>query len=422
MVADVQRRRALSLLIAGGASVGLAALGGVGRIARAAAPARPRFYLQIIPSGGMDAVYTLDPKTPREVARGIDVPYRASAIVDAGSLRLAPTFRPLARWSSRFAVVNMFRQNSANHQSGLAHVTRCKSHTAPDMPTLLDILGTRRTDEAAGSVFISADFATAFSPKYLGQPGKYFYGTSPGLFDHLDREDPDDLRAAAAALMRQADAIGHRRLTALEQTTVENLRMSAALLDRAAAAPRFAPAAWKHDMEERMEGARDLQRALWLFENRMTRCAAVAVGRMNFDTHVGNDYQADLTRYLAFLLDKLFEALDARSVDGRRLSDQTLVIVGSEIGRFPRLNTGNGKDHFPQVPYLLFGPSLRTGAAYGATDPEMIAMPVSLTTGRPERGGHLLEIDDLGTTLLGLDGANPEVYGYTGSRLRFLEA
>src|SRR5262245_13927544 len=99
--------------MAGGASVGLAALtGGLARAARAASAPHPRFYLQIIPSGGMDAVHTIDPKTPREVARGIDVPYRVSAIAHAGGVRLAPTFRPLARWASRFAIVNGFRQNS----------------------------------------------------------------------------------------------------------------------------------------------------------------------------------------------------------------------------------------------------------------------------------------------------------------------
>jgi hypothetical protein len=50
----------------------------------------------------------------------------------------------------------------------------------------------------------------------------------------------------------------------------------------------------------------------------------------------------------------------------------------------------------------------------------MAALPVSLATGRPDPAGHLLRIDDLGTTLLALDGADPERYGYTGERLRFL--
>jgi len=345
--------------MAGSASVGLAGLGGgigggFGRSARAATAGHPRFYLQIIPSGGMDAVYTVDPKTTKEVAKGIDVPYRASAIVPAGPVRLAPTFGALKRWGPRLAVVNGFRQNSANHQSGLAHVTRCKSHTAPSMPTLLDILGTRRGDEAVGSMSIAADFATASSPKYLGQPGKYFYGNNAGLFDHLDRAQPEDLQTAARALDRQAESLG-RRLAMHEQTTAENLKMSAALLARAAAVPKFAPALWKHEADAWLEGSADLQRALWLLENRMTRCVAVSVGRQNFDTHADNPYQAQLADYLAVMLDHLFEELDRRIVDGQRMSDQTVVVVGSEIGRFPRLNSANGKDHFPQAPYLLFG-------------------------------------------------------------------
>jgi hypothetical protein len=289
------------------------------------------------------------------------------------------------------------------------------------MPTLLDILGSRRGDEAVGAVGIAADFATAFSPQYLGQPGKYFYGNNAGVFDHLDHAEPEDLQTASRALLRQAESLGRRRLTAQDQTTAENLKMSSALLARAATAPRFAPAPWKHDMDQRLEGSIDLQRALWLLENRMTRCAVVSVGRQNFDTHADNPYQADMTGYLAVMLDHVFEELDRRIVDGRRMSDQTVVVVGSEIGRFPRINAANGKDHFPQAPYLLYGAPFRPGS-YGGTDAEMISTPVSLTTGRLDKGGHTLEIDDLGTTLLAIDGFNPEVYGYTGRRLRFLEA
>ena len=96
------------------------------------------------------------------------------------------------------------------------------------------------------------------------------------------------------------------------------------------------------------------------------------------------------------------------------------MIIGSEIGRFPRLNAAHGKDHFPQTPHLFYGPGLATGASYGGTGRDMASVPISLATGRPEKGGHLLRIDDIGTTLLALDGANPDLSGYTGEHLRFL--
>ena len=50
----------------------------------------------------------------------------------------------------------------------------------------------------------------------------------------------------------------------------------------------------------------------------------------------------------------------------------------------------------------------------------MAALPVSLETGMPATGGHSLRVDDIGTTLLGLDGINPELYGYVGDHLPFL--
>ncbi|MEO8699696.1 MAG: DUF1501 domain-containing protein [Kofleriaceae bacterium] len=387
----------------------------------AAPRTRPRFYLQIIPQGGMDAVYTTDPKTTREVDKDIDVPFAAKDIVETSAMRLGPSFKMLRPWASRLAVVNAFRQNSANHSSGLLHVTRCKSTALAAEPSLLEILGTRREQIAAGSFNIGSTFGTSFSPKYFGTPSTAVFGSSPGLLEHLDAADPADLRTAAKALEREAAGLATARPTAAERTAADNLRESAAFLTRAAQSPRFAPVDWKHDLEPLYGGGKDLQRALWLFENRIARCVTVLVGFQDFDTHLWNTtVQPAMTTYLGALLGKLFGELDARSLDGAPLSSQVAVIVGSEIGRFPRLNAAHGKDHFPQVSQLFFGPWFAGGASYGATGRDMAAQPISLATGKLERGGHLLRVDDIGTTLLDLDGANPELYGYSGNHLGFL--
>jgi hypothetical protein len=378
---------------------------------------RPRFYLHVIPLGGMDAVYTTDPKTAREVEPGIDVPYAPKEIIDASGQRLGPSFADLARWMPRLAIVNMLRQNSANHFGGLAHALRMRTHATWANPALTDILGARREDEAVGAIHLGATFPSGYTPKYLGEPGTFLYGTQPGLFEHLDQADPEDLRSLAGSYRRQADALGSRRLTELEAGTRENLADTAALLERVAKAPRFAPTAWSPDKLADFPYDKDCQRALWLFEHGITRCVALCVGNMLFDTHAKNFRQRAYTAQLAALLDRLFAELDAR-----KLADRTAVIIGSEIGRFPRINAAQGKDHFPQAPYLLFGPWFRTGAIFGGTDREAIARPVALDTGRPDAAGRLLQLDDLGTTLLALDGANPEVYGYTGAPLRFLVA
>jgi hypothetical protein len=391
------------------------------RRAHASSVTSPRFYLQIIPQGGMDAIYTTDPKTVAQVDPGIDVPFAPGAIVETSGMQLGPSFKKLAPWAARLAVVNAFHQNSANHVSGLLHTTRFKSSSTLEMPTLLDILGARRHDEATGCFSIGAVMTTADSPGYLGEPSELTFGKRPGLFEHLDASDPDDLRVLATALRREAEPLRGARASASEQGTASNLLATAELFERTASSPKFAPAAWPHALESVYHNGDDLQRALWLFENKLTRCVVVCVGEQDFDTHLSNTtYQPVISEYLGSLLDRLFSELDRRVVDHRPLSEQTAVIVGSEIGRFPRLNSSHGKDHFPQAPYLFFGKWFDTGASYGGSGRDMATVPISLASGRPDRGGHVLRVDDIGTTLLALDGADPELSGYTGEHLRFL--
>jgi hypothetical protein len=416
----MNRRQLLKL--AGAGALTLSARPLVERLegtACAASQSRPRFYLQIIPSGGVDAVFGADPKTVHDVERGIDVPYPAKDIVTTREAPLGPAFAALRSWMPRMAIVNSFQQNSANHQSGLVHTTCCRSTSVPGTPTLLDVLGARRTDGAVGAITIGTAFAAAFSPKYLGEPTTVQFGDRPGLLDHLDKLDPHELSVAAGALRREAASLAVTSSHA--SVTAGNLRESAALFERWAASPRFAPPAWPLTYEDDYKAGRDLERALWLLENQLARCVTVSLTGQDFDTHVWNGvWQPRLSGYLAGLLDRLFRELDQRKVDGKPLSEQTVVFVGSEIGRFPRLNAAEGKDHFPQVSYLFFGPWFAAGRAYGATDRQMVARPISLRTGKPEAGGHTLVLDDIGTTLLRLDGANPEVYGYAGSHLSFL--
>jgi hypothetical protein len=382
---------------------------------------RPRFFLQLIPSGGMDAVMTTDPKTVRQVSKGIDVPFAAREIIDTKSARLAPMFAALAKWTNKLAIVNGIRQNSANHPAGAVHASCMQTTATPGMPSILDLLGTRRNGEAAGSINLGSVFGSELTPKYLGEVSSAFHTTDDGLMAHLDKADPDDLLSMAKLLDARAKSAAST--SPAGSMTVENIRTSAEVLARWGKSPKFVPT-WKPvKYEEAMENGPDLQRALWFFENGISRCVSVNIGSMGFDTHLWNTTgQAPACRYVAEVLSSLFSDMEKRMVDGRPLSEQTVVFIGSEIGRFPRLNNARGKDHLPQVPYMFFGPWFRTGAVYGETDQDMISKPVSLATGKPERGGKQLRLDDIGRTLLELDGANPEVFGYTGERLPFLLA
>jgi uncharacterized protein (DUF1501 family) len=58
-----------------------------------------------------------------------------------------------------------------------------------------------------------------------------------------------------------------------------------------------------------------------------------------------------------------------RDLDERGLLDTTLVMVTSEFGRTPKINSDGGRDHWPKVfSAVLAGGGVKRGMVYGATD------------------------------------------------------
>ena len=73
-------------------------------------------------------------------------------------------------------------------------------------------------------------------------------------------------------------------------------------------------------------------------------------------------------RNLAPNLDQALARL-IRDLDDRGRLDETLVLVSTEFGRTPRLNSTNGRDHWPRVfSVMMAGGGVKGGAVYGASD------------------------------------------------------
>ncbi|MEY4034283.1 MAG: hypothetical protein RL492_1477 [Verrucomicrobiota bacterium] len=91
----------------------------------------------------------------------------------------------------------------------------------------------------------------------------------------------------------------------------------------------------------------------------------VEVGLHGWDTHVNNfvvtpDLCDQLDRGLSALLE------DLRS---RGMLKDTLVVLATEFGRTPRINTNLGRDHYPKAfSAALFGGGVKAGYAHGSTD------------------------------------------------------
>ncbi|HRX54648.1 MAG TPA: DUF1501 domain-containing protein [Verrucomicrobiales bacterium] len=130
----------------------------------------------------------------------------------------------------------------------------------------------------------------------------------------------------------------------------------------------------------------------------------VTVTYGSWDSHV--DIKGTCTEQMP-ALDHAISGL-VTDLDQRGLLDSTLVMVTSEFGRTPKVNTSNGRDHWARVySMMLAGGGITRGQIYGASD---------ATSAEPARDEVKLE-DFLCTAYhqLGID-SNEELMAFGGTR------
>lgn len=95
------------------------------------------------------------------------------------------------------------------------------------------------------------------------------------------------------------------------------------------------------------------------------RCVEVTLN--GWDTHANN---AEGQRRQVDILDPAVASL-VRGLKERDLFDDTILLVGTEFGRTPKINVAEGRDHWPHgFSVLLGGGGLKGGLALGETDPD----------------------------------------------------
>ena len=376
----------------------------------------PRHVVSIFLSGGIDAIFTTDPKTRADVEPWVDVPYEPRAIVEAGGLRLGPHFAPLAPFARRLAIVNGVQVRTANHNTGREQFLRMKTGTRPEMPSLLALIADARDTRDVPREQPLGCMSWPFALPHLAS-----------LFSETDR---DDLRRMAEVLRAESKGVAAGGTSAEHRRTAKSLGESGALLERLAVVGPIRYETWSTD-DALQTHAKTLQRTLFALEHDLARTCEVNLGGGDqpWDTHTFNtERQTRMARTIP-LVARFFAELEKRRGRGREraLVDETLVVMGSEVGRYPATNTAEGKDHFPEVPIVFYGAAIDArargnGGSFGSTGTKMEAMPVSLATGQRVRtGGHDVILDDVGTTILRASGVrDPSVYGYDGSVLEFL--
>jgi len=145
------------------------------------------------------------------------------------------------------------------------------------------------------------------------------------------------------------------------------------------------------------------QIALLCFKAGVAVSANMAYG--GFDTHSNND--TDQTRQMMILLRSL-DFLYAQ-IDAMGLTNQVYVVVGSDFGRTPYYNAGNGKDHWNITSMLLSGPKIPGNKVLGGTDATFTSIPVDPKTLQPSMAGERITSTDVHMalrTLAGLSGGD----------------
>jgi uncharacterized protein (DUF1501 family) len=389
-------------------------------------PSRPRgrYFVVIWMQGGFDAVGLTDPKTRAQVDQQVDIPYGEADVLEVNGHRYGPNLRPLERWLNKMAIVNGVQTWTVQHPTESVQIARLRTGSTFRTPSILELAGNAMSKDRLATVTMGS--RGAFGLDVLDCSHQRFnYASKEDLCSYVMASPPEELTRAADGL----DAFSAQRVPA----DADRARRIALFMRRVAGIQSGSPfqrTMWRKETEKSERAfwdgpqidpvERDFQRLLWLLENDLTATSFFCPISFEWDSHIGNAaWQTRLSIPFFEMFARFLDELHTRKNQYGVLADNTTIVLGSGMGRFPYLNAHGGKDHFPEAPFMFFGPRVK-GGVYGATGRRMESVPVDLKTGKADRKGEVLLIDDVGTSMLRALGIEPSTYGYGGRQLDFL--
>jgi uncharacterized protein (DUF1501 family) len=146
------------------------------------------------------------------------------------------------------------------------------------------------------------------------------------------------------------------------------------------------------------------------FEMGLSRCGIVQYDghqELGWDTHGGNEIQGWHFEELFGALIGSMESLEQRlGPTGQALSEEVCVVVFSEMGRHPKLNSHQGKDHWTFTSAMLCGAGVYGGRVVGGYDEQFYGKAIDLESGDLYSEGSRLSDKHFGATLLALAGVD----------------
>jgi hypothetical protein len=414
------------------------------RALAADAPAREgHFFVFVHASGGWDVTLWADPRNEKRgliqpastantdtanIKRWVDAPLDEGArsfelVRPRGSnMVFGPGIGDLADLHDRLTVINGLAMNTVSHPDGTAfsatgrHLVGGRVPVASIDTLLANELGKEQTFPVVSvqfpSSYVGDNLDRRVVPLTVGSVSTLSRAlTRSGLYDSEGERDE-----VTALLSREAAGIAQRSEypDAMQGMSVqlEGLRtMLGAKLQDIFSVPGLQRAQPQFNYRARFatNTAVNSAFAVEAMKRNVVRCVSFSQG--GFDTHNQNyRTQAQVQQELFDAMAVLVRTLDATphpTLTGRKLADTTHILVISDFCRTPQINTGQGRDHYPNNSALVISPRFRGNTVFGASDKEQL-LPAHAK--RFVDGERAVAPPDLLATMLASVGVSPRKY------------
>lgn len=343
------------------------------------------FWIFINAGGGWDPTDLCDPKgSPVLGSTDAVNTYLTSDIRTAGAITYAPhpgleTF--FDKHASRLLVIRGIDLSTNGHSEGLRHTWSGK---LPD-------------GNASLAALIAATYAPQLPTSFLTAGGYDFTGGkvgatrigNPELLTNIaypNRMRGNTMTEANAKTFHaeharaRIEAVRDRRLQRLiAAQRLNNVRTSMNQLytagfdqDTLRRVAEFLPDPLAQD---RFQSQAQIAIAAY----RAGATISMSAGFGGFDTHSDHD-----ANHIPQLVDMMTN-VDFLMTEAERqgVADRVVLVVSSEMGRTPRYNSGQGKDHWSITSMMMMGPGIAGGRVVGATTADVAAMAVLPDTLQP---------------------------------------
>lgn len=374
-----------------------------------------RKFLFVFCPGGWDQVQVFAPV----FADGVDREFESEAAEVNGIPFVDAESRPFVRaffetWGGRTALVNGLQVRSIAHEICRRLIlTGISSPTKDCWPSLLGANATG--DPPMPNLHFSGPLFPYRYPEATvrvgsaGQLPALLDGRATGLADrHWDLPSSDIQALENAAVSARVSAWGtsNPRSMAEALANAELVALSRAET-LAALGDQLALDAGTSFVDQAAAAANCMELGL-------ARSAVVAFEgylSMGWDSHAQNYFQDRHFDELFAGLSEILADLESRpGLVEPTLLDETTVVVLSEMGRVPSLNSAQGKEHWTWTAAMIIGSGVRGGQAVGAWTDSVTGESVNLASGEVDPDGETMMPGHLGATLLRLADIDPAEY------------